>query len=359
MSNSSSHLYAVILAGGSGTRLWPRSRRHHPKQLLDLVSTRTMLQETFDRIQPLLPSDQVYVITNADYVADVRTQLPEVPPENVFGEPDGRGTAPPIGFAACLLRERDPEAIMVSLAADHSIPREDEFRNAVRAGGQLATQNFLVTLGVVPTYPETGYGYIEAGEDLGDVLGLRARRVVRFTEKPDAETAASFVASDNYFWNSSIFIWRVNVILEEFAQYLPQHLTALNEIVVSHNNRATFDRVWSALPSETIDVGIMEKSRRVAVLPLDVGWSDVGSWATLHDLLASDGDKNVIVGDHIGVGTQSSLIYSQGRLIATVGLEDMIVVDTGDAILICPKSRAQDVKQIVDELKRRQQEKYL
>jgi mannose-1-phosphate guanylyltransferase len=358
----SKHLYVVILAGGTGTRLWPRSRRERPKQLLGLLSTRTMLQQTFDRIAPLLPPDHIYVITNASYVEDVCQQLPEIPAEQIIGEPEGRGTAPPLGFAARLLIERDLDAVMVSLAADHYIQREAEFRDAVCAAEEIASRNFLVTFGVKPSYPEMGYGYIEAGDELAQAHGWRAFRVKRFVEKPDEKTAARFIASGDYSWNGGMFIQRASVLLDEFAAHLPELAQHLNEIAAARGTPdqvETFERVWREIESETIDVGIMEKSDRVAVLPLDVGWSDVGNWASLLTILPGDGNRNVVIGDHIGVETSNSLIYSNSRLIATVGLSDMIVVDTDDIVLVCHKEDAQKVKHLVEELKKSQLEKYL
>ncbi len=356
------HLYAVILAGGSGTRLWPRSRRDRPKQLLDLLSARTMLQQAYDRIAPLIAPEHVYVITNTSYLSEVCSQLPEIPCEHIIGEPEGRGTAPPIGYAAGLLRERDPQAVMISLPADHFIRREAEFREAICAAADVAEENLLVTFGIVPSYPETGYGYIEAGDDMTRIRGMRVRKVCRFTEKPDAQKAAEFIASGNYYWNGGMFIWRAAAILEEFDRYLPEHARLLKEIDAARGTpeeAAVFERAWCAMPSETIDVGIMEKSQRVAVIPLDVNWSDVGNWSSLLELLPGDRDQNVVIGDHIGVDTRSTLVYSSDRLIATVGLENMIVVDTGDVVLVCHREDAQKVKSLVDELKRRQQEKYL
>lgn len=354
-----SHLYAVILAGGSGTRLWPRSRRQQPKQLLDLLSERTMLQETYERIAPLASFPNVFVITNREYIEDIHTQLPEVPLEQIIGEPEGRGTAPPAALAALLLQDRDPEAVTIVLPADHAIPHAAEFRYALRAGAEVANQQMLVTLGIKPQYPETGYGYVEAGEKLGEPLGLPAYRVKRFTEKPDLATAEQFVADGNYYWNSGIFIWRASTILEEFSKYLPAMRAQLEQIVANGLNAPTFEQDWRALQNETLDFGIMEQSSRVATLPLDVGWNDVGSWAAILDLMERDADGNAVIGHHIGVDTQSSLIYSKGRLIATVGLENMIIVDAGDVLLVCRRDRAQEVKQIVDELKRRGAHEYL
>ncbi len=358
----SKHLYAIILAGGTGTRLWPRSRRDRPKQFLDLLSARTMLQQAFDRIAPLIPPDRVYVITNASYIGEICAQLPEIPASQIIGEPEGRGTAPAIGYAAALLNARDPEAVMIALPADHFMQHDAAFREAICAAEKVAEQNFLVTFGIQPSYPETGYGYIEAGVELGQVLGFTARRVCRFAEKPDRATAEQFIVSGDYFWNSGMFIWRSAVIREEFARFLPHLSQQVDQIIAARGTPAesqTFERIWPEMQNETIDYGVMEKSDRVAVLPIDVGWSDVGNWATLLDLLPGDGNQNVIVGDHIGVDTRASLIYTTDRLIATVGIQDMIVVDTGDVVLVCHKEDAQKVKHLVDELKRRKEEKYL
>ena len=354
-----SHLYAIILAGGSGTRLWPRSRKLNPKQLLDLVSTRTMLQETYDRIAPFVPPANAFVITNREYVAQVQEQLPDVPPSQIIGEPEGRGTAPPVALTALMLRERDPDAVMLVLPADHVIQKLETYQEVLKTSAVLANQGYLVTMGVTPLYPETGYGYIEASEALPVVHGHTPFLVHRFREKPNLETAQEFLERGNFYWNSGIFAWRGDKILQEFAHHMPRMLAQLEQLVRAGFDAPTFGADRHALENETIDYGIMERAAPVAVIPLDAGWSDVGSWSALYALMKHDHNQNAIHGNHIGVNTRTSLIYSSGRLIATIGLEDMIVVDTEDALLICPQDRAQDVKKIVDELKHRKATEYL
>lgn len=359
---SNGSLFALILAGGTGTRLWPRSRRESPKQLLPLFSKRTMLQETYDRILPAVSPTHIFVVTNEGYLDTVREQLPDVPPQNVIGEPEGHGTAPSIGFGALHMQKIDPDAVMVSLHADHYIERGDRFRRALTDAAQVAEQGYLVTLGIQPRNPETGYGYIHRGEIIEKIGDQPVYSVAQFLEKPDEATATQFVRSGEYYWNSGIFAWRIATLWEEFSAYQPalcEQLRKIGKTLGTPRERTTMRRVWGEIKNETIDVGIMEKSQRVAMLPIDVGWSDVGSWATLLDLLPSNQDNNVVVGEHVGVDTQSSLLYSPNRLIATVGLTDMIVVDTGDAILVCPKSRAQEVRHIVEALKQNNKHKYL
>ncbi len=355
-------LYALILAGGTGTRLWPRSRRNRPKQLLPLLSKRTMLQETYDRIAPILAARRIFVITNEGYVETVREQLPDLPPDNVIGEPAGHGTAPAIGLGALRIQKDNPDAIMVSLHADHYIERADAFRQAILNAAQVAEQGNLVTLGIQPRNPETGYGYIHRGEMIETLGDQPVYRVAKFVEKPNEETARRYVASGEYYWNSGIFAWQISTLLEEYEKFQPalhKQLDKIGRALGTPRAHSTLMRIWSSVPTETIDVGIMEKSQRAAVLPIDVGWSDVGSWATLLDLLPATLKSNVVVGDHVGVDTESSLLYSPNRLIATVGLSDMIVVDTDDAILVCPKSRAQEVKHLVEALKQNNKSKYL
>jgi mannose-1-phosphate guanylyltransferase len=356
------NVYALIMAGGSGTRLWPRSRRDSPKQFLDITSSRTMLQETYDRIRPLISADRVWVVTNDGYVGTVREQLPEVPAGNVIGEPSGHGTAPAIGLAAMALVRLAPDAIMVVQTADHVIKDVEAFRAVLLAGAEVAAEGPLVTLGIQPSHPETGYGYIHRGQRLGEYHGQPVYRVERFVEKPDRATAEQMLASGEYYWNSGMFIWRVDVILRELKQCIPALYAQLAEIgraMGTSRERAVLNRVWAEVTNQTIDYGVMERAMDVVVVPADIGWSDVGSWATLFELLPSDENQNVVIGEHVSVETRNTLIYSPNRLIATVGIDDLVIVDTEDVLLVCPRARAQEVKALVDELKRSNRHEYL
>jgi mannose-1-phosphate guanylyltransferase len=355
-------IYAVILAGGSGTRLWPRSRESMPKQFLDITGERTMLQEAVARIEALIPLERVFVVTNREYLPIVRRQLPALPEPNAIGEIVGRGTAPAIGLAAITLQKLDPDATMVVLTADHLISRREEFRRVLLSAARVAESGQLVTLGIHPTHAETGYGYIERGERLGQYEGFDAYRVLRFTEKPDRDMAREFVAAGRFSWNSGMFIWRVDAILREMLRLMPATRAQLEEIGVdlgTERQEETLQRIWPYIEKETIDFGVMERAADVVVVPAEIGWNDVGCWSTLLDLLPGDVDGNIVSGDVCAVDTQRSLIYSSGRLVATIGLEDMIVVEAGDAILVCPRSRAQDVRQIVDRLKESGRERFL
>jgi mannose-1-phosphate guanylyltransferase len=355
-------LYAVVLAGGGGTRLWPLSRVEQPKHLLCLGGEETMLARTFARVSPLIERDHLMAITVADHVQAVRQAVPDVMPQNVIVEPAGRNTGPCIGLMAVLIHKRDPDAIMVSLAADHAVEDDEGFRGVLGAAVRAAADDHLVTLGIVPDYPETGYGYIQRGDLLDQMAGHSVYRVLRFTEKPDLETARSFVQEGQYFWNSSIFVWKVSVILAEIRRLLPTLYAQLMEIepaLGTPQQAEVIERVWHSVDSVSIDVGVMERARDVVVIPADVGWSDVGCWSSVANLTPVDADGNVIQGESVVLDCRDTLIRSSGRLVAALGLHGMVVIDTGDAVLVCPKERAQDVKKIVDKLKREGKEKYL
>lgn len=365
-------MYAIVLAGGIGSRLWPRSRNDHPKQLLDLVSERTMIQETVDRLQLLMPCENITIVVGENHAVKVREQLKELPPENVLVEPSGRGTAPAIGLALLHIRRLAAQAgisnpVIGSFHADHVITKRDEFCRLVQAGAQIAEKEFIVTLGITPDHPHTGYGYIERDGELDKVNGLTAYRVARFVEKPSYHKAEEYLATGRYSWNSGMFMWTLSTILEEYQAYLPDLYASLEQIGAAYG-QADYDKkmgdIWNAIRSETIDVGIAEKSQRMAVLPADIGWSDVGDWSVVADLLAQkvgDGDGNAVVGHHIGHGTQHSLIYSRndGKLIATIGLDEMLIVDLPDVLLVAPRSKNQEVKKIVEHLRQHGLEKFL
>jgi len=355
-------VYAVILAGGGGTRLWPLSRIEQPKHLLRLCGADTMLNETYSRVKPLVPVDHMMAITVADHVKSVLDELPDISPHNIVVEPAGRGTGPCIGLMALLIYKRDPDATMISLHADHAVEDEEGFRSVLRAAVDVAEANHLVTLGIVPTGPETGYGYIRRGDLLDRAAGYDVYRVDGFTEKPDLETARSFMQSGRYFWNSGIFVWKVSVILAEIRRLLPELYAQLMEIrpaLDTPQQTEVLQRVWSSVNSVSIDVGVMERANNVVVIPADIGWSDVGCWSSVANLAPVDADGNVMQGESIVLDCQNTFIRSSGRLVAALGLRGMVVIDTGDAVLVCPKERAQDVKKLVEKLKREGKGKYL
>ncbi|MBC7236576.1 MAG: mannose-1-phosphate guanylyltransferase [Chloroflexi bacterium] len=357
------NVHVTILAGGSGTRLWPLSRQARPKQLLRLTGERSLLQQTMDRVLPLVPIEHVYILSGPNHVQAIAQQLPDLPPENLFVEPSPRGTGPSLGLAALRLRRRHGgKAIMVSLHADHVIADEEAFRRALRAAIATARKGFLVTVGIVPTSPETGFGYIQRGAPLESVEGQPVYRVRRFTEKPPLPLAQQYVQSGEYYWNAGYFAWTLDNILEEFQRLLPETFARLDAIVPGIDDEHTA-RIWDQIVPITIDVGIIEGARKVAVVPGDMGWNDVGSWAALHDIMAQDAQRCVVMGSGARLlsDTENTLIYhdNEDKLVAVVGAQDMIIVNTEDALLIIPKSRAQEVSQLVRELRRRGLERYL
>ena len=358
-------LHAVIMAGGVGSRLWPRSRTGTPKQFLDLLGSRTLLQETVARIEPLIPLPRILVVVSRELAAEVHSQVPGLPDENVLLEPGPRNTAPCIGLAAVVLQQRDPAAAMAVFPADHSIAQAAGLRQAIAAADRLARRGYLVTLGVTPDQPHVGYGYIQRGDPIGDGDGLSAYRVRRFAEKPDLATAQQFVESGEYYWNAGIFVWRVDRIRAEIERCLPALHAELDQVGAAWGSTRQFEVLagaWDRVPRISIDYGVMEEAAQVAVLSVDIGWSDVGNWAALSELAEEDGHGNAVHGQgrHLLLDTSDSYVYtSAGRLVAAVGLEGWIVVDTPDALLICPKDRAQAVKEIVERLKAEKQDQYL
>jgi len=358
-------MYGIVLAGGRGTRLWPCSRQDRPKQFADIAGHgRTMLQETVDRLQPLIPPDRVVVITGERYAGLVRDQLPQLPVGNVLVEPSGRDTAPAIGLALVHLARRDPNAVMAILPADHLIADAAGFRKVLRTAARAAEEGYLVTLGIEPQSPHTGYGYIQRGEPLPIGGDMTVYAVKRFLEKPDRSTARRFLQEGGYYWNGGIFVCQQAAMRAEIERQLPVLDAVLREIAAAlgtPQEAEVLAREWPKAPRVSIDYGVMEHAQRVAVVPMDVGWNDVGSWAALHQVLPADADGNITVaGDHLAVGSHDTIVYGgNDRLIVTIGVEDLIVVDTGDVILICPRDRAQDVKAAVEQLERQRREEYL
>ncbi len=348
------HLYALIMAGGGGTRLWPLSRQQHPKQMLMLFGERTMFQLAVDRLLPLLPPERILVVTGADQVAPLAEQV-TLPPENFIVEPLGRNTAACIGLAALHLRRRDPEAVMAVLTADHYIRRTDVFRTALTAARAVAEQGYLVTLGIEPTFPATGYGYICRGAALAMGGDFPVFRVQRFAEKPDEATAIAFLAAGTYAWNSGMFIWRAARVLEEIDRWMPPLSATLHQLDAALDRgdyAAMVAELWSALPRISIDYGVMEHAEQVAVIPVDLGWSDVGSWDAVQALRDADAAGNVAVGAHLAHATTNTMVFAHGlRLVATIGVHDLIVVDTPDALLITTREQAQDVREVVERLR--------
>ncbi len=356
-------LYAVIMAGGGGTRLWPLSRSGHPKQMLKLFGERTMFQLSVDRLLPSLPLDHILVVTAAEQVEPLAAQYPELPRKNFVVEPMGRGTAPCIGLSAMVLHQRDPDAVMAVVTADHLIQRVDTFRAVLRAAQHVAEQGYLVTLGIAPKFPATGYGYIRRGALLGQVGGFDYYRVERFTEKPDAPTAAAFLNEGVYSWNSGMFIWRAARILEEMRRWMPDLSSTLDELLDVWGTPAhaeTLARIWPALRKETIDYGIMEKAGKVVVIPADLDWSDIGAWASVMDLHPHDAAGNVLLGDVVNIDGANTMVFAQGeRLVVAIGVHDLIVVDTPDAVLIARRDQAERVKEAIDRLRVAGRENYL
>jgi len=354
----------LIPAGGSGTRLWPLSRSNHPKQVLNLTGGGTMIQETVERIRPLVAASDIYVITEQSHAAELQAQVPGMPQRNCIIEPTRRDTAPVIGLGTLYVLHEHPDAVIASLHADHIIAKPKEFLKVLRAAEQLALrEDVIVTIGIHPTYPSTGYGYIASGEEISDSGKVRAFRVRGFTEKPNLPTAQAFLATGDYFWNAGMFIARGSVLMDAYRKHAPKLYAGLSEIAAHFgkpSERKVLNERYAELPKEPVDTAIMEKANNIVVIPADIGWSDIGSWDMLKSVLQDNKDDNLTLGDQINIDTTGSLIYSQGkRLVATIGLEDMIVVDSEDAVLICPISQADRVKELVKRLqKHKQQNKY-
>jgi mannose-1-phosphate guanylyltransferase len=356
-------MFAIVMAGGSGTRLWPLSRRRTPKQLLALTGETSLLQQTVARLGELLKPHDIYVITSQAHVRATRDQLPQLPEDNVLGEPLARSTAVAAGLATVLAR-RDPDEVCLVLPADHFVADEAAFAAGLREAARVAERGYLVTLGVVPTHAATGYGYITTGEQLHP--SSPTAMVERFVEKPDAATAERYLAEGGHLWNAGVFVWRVYAFRQAVERFQPELARALDRIGSLHRVPGWTGEIRDILepiPAITIDVGIAEPAAaegRMAVVPLDAGWSDIGSWSSLLEALTRARGKDLVAsGEHLDRGSRNILVHGGDRLVVTVGLEDVIIVDTPDALLVCRRDRAEEIKPVLDEIARTAGDRYL
>lgn len=361
--------YAVILAGGGGTRLWPKSRQKLPKHLVKLIGKQTIIRQTFDRIVPLIPLERILVITRKEQAQLVKKELPEIPKENIIEEPISKNTALAMGVAASFVHARNPNAAIINLAADQTIEDEEKFRKVIASALDVASaRDEIISIGIQPTFPHTGLGYIRVGEPV-DSRGKGKDEVFvfkskGFKEKPDLATAQSFLATKEYLWNANLYCWSTKTVLSAFESYAPEIYTRLKKILETLKTKKDpeeiLEQVYQEADNVQIDTAISEKVPNLVVIPGDFGWSDVGDWKVVYDTLTKNDLGNVVLSDNsIQVGTKNCLIEGNGRLIATVGLENIIIIDSDDAILICNKNATQDVKKIVEKLKELKKQEYL
>ena len=342
---------AVIMAGGRGERFWPKSRNSCPKQFLSLTSDgETMIQKTINRLRPIVEAEDIFIVTNAAYKCLVKDQLPDVPEENILAEPCARNTAPCIAFAAAVIGKKYDDAVMLVLPSDHLIGYENIYVKTLKKAVSVAEQGKnLVTIGITPTYPETGYGYINFGAESGE-----AYEVERFVEKPDLATAKKYLASGKYLWNSGMFVWKISSIMANLKEFMPDIYEGALRIGDSFGTpdfEETLVKEFTAFTSESIDFGIMEKASDIYTLPGSFGWDDVGSWLAVERINETDDDKNYINGDVITVDSKRTTVCGGKRLIAAIGTRDIIIVDTDDVLLVCSKNNTQDVKKVIAQLK--------
>ncbi|NQT47273.1 MAG: mannose-1-phosphate guanylyltransferase [Candidatus Omnitrophica bacterium] len=351
------NFYAVIIAGGVGERLWPLSKKGVPKQLLSLTGRSTLVQDTFERIKPLFPKGNIVVVTRQDQAAALKKQMPALKSSNVIEEPIGRNTAAAIGLAAITLKQRDPNGVMVVLPADGRIIDIEEFHKDIRSGRRIAEAGWLVTFGISPDYPATGYGYIKRGTRLPIAGSRDVYKIKGFVEKPSFDRASKLLQQEGYYWNSGIFSWTIPTILAKIKRHIPKLFTGLcriEESIGKASYKSTLKRVYGDLNKVSIDKGIMEKVSDAVVIPSSFRWSDIGNWSSLTDFHKKDRDDNVILGDHVGIDTSGVIVVGdKDKLIATCGVNDLIIVNKGDVVLVCRKDRAEDVKRLHEIVKKK------
>jgi mannose-1-phosphate guanylyltransferase len=347
------HVYAVIMAGGSGTRFWPLSRRKRPKQLLPLFGKGTLLEQTVERIRGLIPAERTYVLTNELLRHEVQRRFPGIPPHQVVAEPVARNTAPTIGLAAHEILRRDPDGLMVVLPSDHIIQKPGVFRACLRAACQFGTtEGRSVVVGLKPTQPHTGYGYVRLGAKEDHLNGQEVFRVMRFTEKPPLAVARRYVASGQYLWNGGMFIWRASTVLRNLEKYQPEMARGLAEIAAAGGIRSyeTLRRLYPRLEKISIDFALMEKISSVYAIAADIGWNDIGSWSVAYQLNPKDGHGNVRPRHALCLDSQGNMIVSPRKFVVTVGVQHLIIVETDDALLVCAREQSEDVGKAVQKL---------
>lgn len=360
---SSKHHYVAIMAGGIGSRFWPMSRTAYPKQFLDILhSGKTLIQQTYDRYKKLVPEENIFIITSAEYSSIVKEQLPKVKPENILGEPSRKNTAPCVAYISFKLIKKDPNATLVVAPADHLVTETNEFiKTSKKAIDFVNHINAFVTLGIKPTYPNTGYGYIQHDTTAAapDIY-----KVKTFTEKPNSELAQTFIASGDFLWNAGIFIWKVKNIINAFEKYLPEMyevFAAEKEKFNTEEERQAIEQIYPLCTNISIDFGIMEKADNVYIIPSSFGWSDLGTWNSAWENMDRDYLGNAVAGKNVMVvdSTKCMVHAEDSKLLVLQGLDDFIIVDTKDALLICKKDKEQEIREFVAEIKRNKGEKYL
>ena len=352
-------MHAVIIAGGSGTRFWPKSRENLPKQLLNITGHGTMIQNTLDRIKPIIPAENIWILTNEQHALETCNQLKMsgFSPTQLLTEPIARNTAAAIGYSTKILSQKNPNAIIAVFPADHIITTIEPFWELLKQAETIASKNYLVTLGIKPTSPETGYGYIKQGK----AIEGNSFKVDQFIEKPNKINAEKYLKENGYHWNSGMFVWKASILLEEISIYLPklhEQLKELADNTIQTKGKHPYQKLnesgkksFFSLESISVDHGVMEKSNKVAVLPASITWNDVGTWTSLAEISKKDQEGNVIKGNVISIENNGSFFQADNRLVAGLGLKDIVVVDTPDALLVCPKERTQDIKKIVEQIK--------
>jgi len=348
-------MFAIILAGGSGSRLWPLSRELYPKQLLNLNSDKSLLQSTFERLKTFMPSENIVSITNVKHAGNVKLQLENIAKNvSVLSEPSSKNTAPAIALATKFIQEKDEDAIILVVPSDHLIDNKELFAQTVKKGEKLAKEGYIVTFGIEPSYPETGYGYINV---LNEPI-LDGFKVKEFVEKPNSETAQKYIDAKTYFWNSGIFMFKASTMIEEIKKLSPQIYDVMSEFDFSTSDKIEYN-LFEKMPSISIDYAIMEKSDKIALIKLESDWNDLGSWQSIYDVSKKDENNNVMIGHVLDENSKNSFVYASSKLVATIGLDDIVLVETEDAILACKKDNTQDVKKIFDTLKKQNDDTHL